>query len=450
MASVLSSLIIRERERFAEAHPRSAKAALEAEAHWLSGVPLHWMRDWPTPFAPVIAEGEGATVTDIDGHSYDDFCLGDTPALFGHGHPAVVRAISRQIGQGATFMLPTADTAAVGRLLAAHFALPFWQMTNTATEANRSAIRWARAITGRPRILVFDGCYHGAVDDSFVRLDAAGAIAHRPGLIGQVQDLTPFARVVPFNDVAALEAALAHGDVACVLAEPAMTNVGMILPEPGFHAALRRLTRAAGSLLIIDETHSLSTGPGGACRAWSLEPDMLVIGKPIAGGIPAAVLGMTAAVAAQVEAARVAAGPGYSGMGTTLSGNALAMAAMRAMLDEVMTDEAFAHMEAMAARLEAGIAQALAETAIGWSIIRLGSRLELVFTSPLPTTGAHMRALIGGERHTALHLWLINRGLLIAPFHSMMLTSPFTSADQVDRLIAALHAFFALVADRED
>jgi glutamate-1-semialdehyde 2,1-aminomutase len=446
----LAALITRERERFAESHPKSAMASLAAEKHWPAGVPLHWMRDWPVPFPPVIAEGHGATVTDIDGHVYEDFCLGDTPALFGHGHPAVARAISRQIARGATFMLPTADTAVVGALLAQRFGLPFWQMTNTATEANRSAIRWARAITGKDKILLFDGCYHGALDDAFVRLGEDGTVQHRPGLIGQVQDLTAHARVVPFNDVAALEAALAHGDVAAVLAEPAMTNVGMILPDAGFHEALRQLSRAAGALLILDETHTISTGPGGAARAWGLEPDMLVIGKPIAGGIPAAVLGMSASVAAALDDARARAGPGYSGIGTTLSGNALAMAAMRAMLEEVMTDEAYAHMDQLGAQLEAGLTQALADAGVPWSVVRIGSRLELVFSPKPPKTGAAMRTLIVGPRHTALHLWLINRGLLIAPFHSMMLTSPFTSADQVEQLVDAASTFFAVYASLDE
>jgi glutamate-1-semialdehyde 2,1-aminomutase len=299
-APTLEDLLAGERARFLAEHPRSVAMAKAASSVWRGGVPMHWMGDWACPSPIFAAQGVGAQITDVDGKLYDDFCLGDTPSMFGHGDASVAAAVADQARRGAGFMLPTASAVIVGKLLAERFGLPLWQAATTASDANRAAIRWARAVTQRPVILVFDGCYHGMVEDAFVVLKD-GAPTMKPGLLGQVQDLTATTRVVPFNDLATLEAALAPGDVAAVLAEPVMTNCGMILPEPGFHDALRQLTRAAGALLIIDETHTISTGPGGYTRAHDLEPDVFVLGKAVAGGVPAAVWGVTAELSARME-----------------------------------------------------------------------------------------------------------------------------------------------------
>jgi glutamate-1-semialdehyde 2,1-aminomutase len=360
--------------------------------------------------------------------------------MFGHGEPAVARAIADQAMRGAGFMLPTASAVIVGRLLAERFGLPLWQAATTASDANRAAIRWARAVTGRPVILVFDGCYHGMVDDAFVALKD-GTVVMKPGLLGQVHDLTATTRVVPFNDLAALEAALAPGDVAAVLAEPAMTNCGMILPEPGFHQALRALTRKSATLLAIDETHTISTGPGGYTKAHGLEPDIFVVGKAIAGGVPAAVWGVTAQLSERMDRAAAKVGPGQSGIGTTLSGNALALAAMRAMLSEVMTDAAYARMLAGAERLVAGLRAVIAARGLAWSVVHVGARVELVLADPPPKNAAAMREALDLDLLSALHLWLINRGVLIAPFHTMMLVSPVTEDAAADRLVAAVDGF---------
>ena len=442
----LDSLLARETARFSAEHPRSVAMAVEAKAVWRGGAPMHWMGDWASP-SPIFAErGEGARLIDVDGRAYDDFCLGDTPSMFGHSQPAVAAAAALRLNQGAGFMLPTPDAVTVGRLLAERFGLPLWQAAVTASDANRAAIRWARAVTERPVILVFDGCYHGMVEDCLVALKD-GATAMKAGLIGQVHDLTATTRVVPFNDLAALEGALAPGDVAAVLAEPVMTNCGMILPEPGFHDALRRLTREAGALLILDETHTLSSGPGGYVRAHGLEPDMFVVGKAIAGGIPAAVWGVTAELSARMDAAQVRIGPGQSGIGTTLAGNALALAAMKTMLTEVMTDQAYGRMEAGAERLATGLTGAVARQGLAWSVVRVGARVELVFADPAPKNAAEMRKALDPELLAALHLWLINRGVLIAPFHNMMLVSPDTPDAAIDRLVEAVDGFGAALKD---
>ncbi|WP_374574822.1 aspartate aminotransferase family protein [Phenylobacterium sp.] len=437
---MLRALLAAEQARFATDHPRSLELASQARAVWRGGVPLHWMGDWASP-SPIFADrGEGARLIDADGRAYDDFCLGDTPAMFGYGDERVAEALGRQARRGTGFMLPTADAVVVGRLLAERFGLPLWQAATTATDANRAAIRWARAVTGRDKIAVFDGCYHGAVDDTFVTL-ASGAPAMKAGLVGQVHDVAAFAKVVPFNDVDALAAALADGDVAAVLAEPVMTNCGMILPEPGFHAALRRLTREAGALLIIDETHTLSAGPGGYTRAHGLEPDMLTLGKAVGGGVPAAVWGVTADLARRMDEAEARIGPGYSGIGTTLSGNALAMAAMRVMLEEVMSPAAYARMLDGAERLVAGLRAVIGRRGLAWSAVHAGARVELVFAAPAPRDAEQMRKALDHDLLAAFHLWLINRGVLIAPFHNMMLISPMTEDAQIDRLIAAVDGF---------
>lgn len=439
-APTVSDLIQGEAARFVAEHPRSCAMARQGAQVWRGGVPMHWMGDWATPAPIFAAQGVGAQITDIDGKLYDDFCLADTPAMFGHGQDAVARAITDQARRGTGFMLPTASAVIVGRLLAERFGLPLWQAATTASDANRAAIRWARAVTGRPAVLVFDGCYHGMVDDAFVAL-RDGAPVMKPGLLGQVHDLTATTRVVPFNDLAALEAALAPGDVAAVLAEPVMTNCGMILPEPGFHAALRDLTRAAGTLLVIDETHTISTGPGGYTRAHGLEPDIFVLGKAIAGGVPAAVWGVTAQLSARMDVAAAHVGPGQSGIGTTLSGNALALAAMRAMLSEVMTDDAYARMLAGAEGLAAGLRAVIADRSLAWSVVQVGARVELVLADPPPKNAAAMREALDADLLSALHLWLINRGVLIAPFHTMMLVSPVTEDAAIDRLVAAVDGF---------
>ena len=436
----LSDLVQAEAARFVAEHPRSVAMGKQAAEVWRGGVPLHWMGDWATPAPIFAAQGVGAQITDIDGVLYDDFCLADTPAMFGHGESAVARAVADQALRGTGFMLPTASAVIVGRLLAQRFGLPLWQAATTASDANRAAIRWARAVTGRPVILVFDGCYHGMVDDAFVALNDGQAVM-KPGLLGQVHDLTATTRVVPFNDLEALEAALTPGDVAAVLAEPVMTNCGMILPRPGFHDALRAMTRRAGTLLVIDETHTISTGPGGYTRAHGLEPDMLVVGKAIAGGVPAAVWGMTAELSERMDRAAARTGPGQSGIGTTLSGNALALAAMRAMLSEVMTDAAYGRMLAGAERLVAGLRAVIARRGLAWSVVHVGARVELVLADPPPSNAAEMRKALDAATLSALHLWLINRGVLIAPFHTMMLVSPVTQDAAIDRLVEAVDGF---------
>jgi glutamate-1-semialdehyde 2,1-aminomutase len=432
----IGALFEAERRRYVTAHPQSQARTGHGIAGYYDGVPMHWMRDWSMPFPFVVESAQGATLRDVDGNEYADFCLGDTGSMFGHSPAPVAAAVARQAGRGLTYMLPTDDAIAVGRLLTERFGLPHWQVATTATDANRFALRVARAVTGRPKVLVFNGCYHGTVDETFVRL-VDGRAVNRPGLLGQADDLTQRARVVEFNDAEALRSELAHGDVACVIAEPVMTNSCMVLPEPGFHAALRRLTRAEGTLLLIDETHTISTGPGGYARAHGLEPDLFVVGKPIAGGVPASVWGFSAEVARRLDAVRAQTPPGHSGMGTTLSANALSLAAMRASLELVMTEAAYAHMERLADRLATGLQQAVDRHRLPWHVVRVGARVEFICAPGPLRNGTEAEAAHAPALERAIHLALLNRGCLIAPFHNMMLVCPATTDQQVERLCRA-------------
>ncbi len=338
-ARAAERLARQEAERYLACRQRQrAQAAAPSDTGFLDRVPLHWMLDWPAPVPLVIARAEGCHLTDIDGNEIVDLCLGDTAALFGHGPAPVLRALSEVGTRGLAFMLPSADADPVGRLLAARFGLPFWQIATTASDANRFAIRLARAVTGRRRILVFDGCYHGAVDDTLVDLTADGRTVARASLLGQVVDTGATTVAIPFNDRAALSAALADGDIAVVLAEPVMTNCGMILPDPGFLEFLRAETARTGTLLLLDETHTLSSGPGGYARVHGLHPDLFVAGKAVAGGVPCAVWGMTADLADRFRAVRAASpAHGHSGIGTTLTGSALQLACLKAALTEIHT-----------------------------------------------------------------------------------------------------------------
>ena len=435
-AAAISALTARETERFIAENPKS-KAQAGRSNGWFQGVPFHWMLDWPSPFPIVAASAKDATLTSIDGQMFDDFCLGDTASMFGHSPPALAKALAEQAGQGLSYMLPTAKGAELGDMLAAMFGLPRWQVTTTASEANRAVIRWCRGLTKRDKILIFNGCYHGAVDDVFVDL-RDGEPVNRPSLIGQVQDLLPTTVTIEFNDVEALEAALRGGDIACVLAEPVMTNIGMVRDAPGYLATLRRLCSETGTVLVFDETHTISSGFGGHSNTHGPKPDIMVIGKSIGGGVPCAVYGFTAEIAAKMEALNRSRPPGHSGIGTTLSANALAIAAMHAMLGQVITGDAYAHMLAMAERLVAGLNAIIAANRLGWHVSHVGARVEFVCSAKPPANGSEARAAMDHQLEAAIHLYLTNRGILLAPFHNMMLLSPVTKPDQIDRLLHEL------------
>ena len=427
----LRHCLAQEEARFADEHPRSRALFERARAHWLSGVPMHWMVRWAGAFPLFVAEGSGARFVDVDGREYLDLCLGDTGAMTGHAPAASVAALASQARRGATFMLPTEDALWLGEELTRRFGLPYWQTALTATDANRFAIRLARHLTRRPKILVFHWCYHGTVDETFVTL-RNGSVEARAGNLGPPVEPSRTTRVVEFNDVPALEAELAHGDVACVLAEPAMTNIGIVDPEPGFHAALREATRRTGTLLILDETHTISAGPGGCTRAWNLAPDILTIGKPIAGGVPAAVYGVTEELARRLETSIRVEESDTGGIGGTLAGNALSLAAMRATLESVLTEAAYAHTIPLARRFAEGVAAVIAELRLPWHVSQLGCRAEYWFCPTPPRNGSEAAAAIDPQLDRYMHLAALNRGILMTPFHNMALIAPATTEADID------------------
>jgi glutamate-1-semialdehyde 2,1-aminomutase len=427
----LRRLLASEVQDFEARHGRSRELFERAKAHLLGGVPMNWMVRWAGPFPVFVQAGEGAHLVDVDGLRYLDLCLGDTGAMTGHAPRATVEALTRQAQRGLTFMLPTQDSLWVGDELSRRFGLPYWQFTLTATDANRFALRLARQITRRPRVLVFNWCYHGSVDEAFITL-TNGVAGPRWGNIGPAVDPAQTTRVVEFNDVAALAAALAPGDVACVLAEPAMTNIGIIHPEPGYHAALREITRRTGTLLILDETHTICAGPGGYTGAHGLQPDLLTIGKPIAGGMPAAAYGMSAAVAERIQAQNDQIDQDAGGIGGTLAGNALAVAAVRATLEHVLTEAAFARTIPLAERFEAGVRAAIEANGLPWNVTRLGCRAEYWFRREPARNGAEAAAALDPLLDRFMHLWALNRGILMTPFHNMALIAPQVTEADID------------------
>ena len=420
--SRLGTLMERELRRFRDEHPASLALFERAKASLLSGVPMNWMTKWAGGFPVFVKEASGAHFTDVDGRSYVDLCLGDTGAMAGHAPEPTLAALAKQAPRGITLMLPTEDAIWVGEELARRFGLPVWQFALTATDANRFVIRLARMLTGRPKILVHNWCYHGTVDETFITLEK-GELKPRRGNLGPPVDPAVTTKVVEFNDVDALEAALAPGDVACVLAEPALTNIGIVLPDPGYHDALREITRKTGTLLVIDETHTICAGPGGYTRAHGLQPDFVTIGKPIAGGVPAAAYGFTGEIARRLAPVTSEEEADTGGIGGTLAANALSLAAMRATLEHVLTEDAFARMIRLGERFEEGVQGVIDDLGLPWHITRLGCRTEYLFQPERPRNGSEAAARIDQELDRFMHLYALNRGILMTPFHNMALMS---------------------------
>jgi glutamate-1-semialdehyde 2,1-aminomutase len=439
----IAELMKIEEQRFLDIHKASTAAFHQSSKVMHEGVPMSWMAKWPGAHPVFVKEAKGAHFTDLDGHDYIDFCLGDTGSMTGHSPAATVAAVKAQIDKGITAMLPSENAAIVSDLLRERFGLPLWQFTVSATDANRHVIRYSRMITGRSKIVVIDRCYHGSVDETFATLDGAGFTIKREGNIGAPVDLDVTTRVVEFNDLAAMEAALAHGDVAAILMEPAMTNIGIVLPVEGYLKGVEELCKKYGTLLIIDETHTISVGPGGMTKQLGLKPDFFTIGKALAAGIPVGTFGMTQAVAEaikkQVEIEKIDTG----GIGGTLAGNILALAAMRATLTDVLTEANFAKMIELGDRWSDGVDAAIKEFDLDWHCNRLGARGEYIFKGKAPRTGKEAADSGDFALEQYIHLRLLNDGFLLTPFHNMALMCPDTTAADVDAHTAAFRAMCA-------
>ena len=427
----LEKLLNVEELRFHNEHPKSYELYQRARKCLQGGVPMLWMTRWAGTFPVFVREGKGAHFIDVDGKEYIDFCLGDTGAMTGHAPDRTVEAIYKQVKKGITFMLPTEDVIWVGEELQRRFGLPFWQFTLTATDANRFAIRMAREITQRKYILVFNNCYHGTVDETFIALNSEGP-GPRRGNLGPPVNPIETTKVIEFNDIDALDQALSPGDVACVLAEPVMTNIGIIHPDPGYHDALRQITQKAGTLLIIDETHTICTGPRGYTGEYGLKPDMFTLGKPLAGGVPAAIYGFTQEVADKFQAHLNLEDSDVGGIGGTLAGNALSIAAMRATLEHVLTESAYKKAIELSIRFTQGVESVIADMGLPWIVKRLGCRSEYWFRETPPRNGGEAFAATDSELDRYMHLYSLNRGILMTPFHNMALIAPEATTSDVD------------------
>lgn len=428
----LEALLKQEEALFHRNHPGSFELHQRAQRSLHGGVPMLWMIRWAGSFPVFVKEAKGAHFTDVDGNDYIDFCLGDTGAMTGHSPNATVQAIQEQIQKGITLMLPYEDVIWVGEELQRRFKLPYWQFALTATDANRFALRMARLITGRQKILVFNYCYHGSVDETFITLDEEGTPMSRPNNLGPQVDPRETSKVIEFNDIAALETVLSSRDVAAVLAEPVMTNIGIIHPNPGFHDALRSMTRKYGTMLIMDETHTICTSPGGYTASFGLEPDFLTLGKPLAGGVPAAVYGFTAEVAKAFSAKLSTDDADVGGIGGTLAGNALSIAAMKATLQHVLTDEFYSKAIKLQEQFTAGVEGIIKEFDLPWIVKQLGNRSEYWFRPDPPKNGGEAHAAVDPELDRYMHLFALNRGILMTPFHNMALISAETTQADVD------------------
>lgn len=441
----LTALLAHEIRTFNEKNPRSKTLFERAKKSLPGGVPMPWMNRWASPYPLFIERAHGACVQDVDGHEYVDLCLGDTGALFGHSPEPVARAIAEQSSQGFSYMLPTEDAVWVGEELGRRFGLPYWQFAMTATDANRFAIKAARAVTGRTRIAVFNGCYHGSLDETLVSIQN-GVMSPLASNMGPSVDPAETTRIVEFNDVESLEKVLVGGDIACLLCEPVLTNIGLVFPEAGFHEAARELTRKYGTMLIVDETHTICAGPGGATRELNLDPDMMTIGKPLSCGIPAAVYGMSENVGRKIENWAGAQGSFVTGIGGTLAGNAFSIHAMRASLEHVMTDEAYASMTRQAERLVNGVREIIGERELPWSVARLGARVEFRFYQREPRNASEATLHQDDELDQLFRLYFLNRGMMLTIFYNVALVSPATTAKDIDRYNAVFLEFVQALA----
>lgn len=433
----LAKLMAIEEKRFLKTHPKSGELFEKAKLSMPGGVPMSWMSKWPGAYPVFVEEAKGASFIDVDGNTYIDFCLGDTGSMTGHSPTATVTAIREQVGRGLSTMLPTQDAAIVSAELAQRFKLPLWQFTVSATDANRHAIRYARMITSKQKIIVIDRCYHGSVDETFATLNNKGKTVSREGNIGAPVELDLTTRVVPFNDLSAMKKALAHDDVAAILMEPAMTNVGIVLPVDGYLRGVEKLARDFGAMLIIDETHTISVGPGGMTADLGLTPDFLTIGKAIGGGFPTGAFGMQQHVADSIKKLVDLEVIDTGGIGGTLAANALSIAAMRATLTKVLTKENFDQMIKLGNRWADGVEETINKYKLPWTVNRLGARAEYMFSKTTPKTGRDAADAGDFELEQYIHLRMLNDGFLITPFHNMALISPDTTSTDVDTHTAA-------------
>lgn len=433
------ALYERETQAYVEARPRTVALWRRGEESMPNGVPMSWLRNSFEPIPMWVDEGSGSHFRDVDGHDYLDTNIADMSMFTGYGPEPVVRAVAARMAQGSQFMAPTEDAVWVAAELGRRYAVPQWQFTLSATHANTEALRVARAATGRQVVAFFDGHYHGHFDESLVTIVDGELVPEEAGL---PDDVTRHVRVLPFNDVDALAGALADRTVAAVVTEPALTNgVGLVLPDPGYHDALRRLTRDAGTLLVLDETHTQVVGPGGLTRTWSLDPDIVTIGKSIAGGIPLGAFGMRAEVAEVLERPLGRDDPKpLVATGGTLFGNALSMAAARATMEEVLTDDAYAHATSLGHRLADGLEQSVSAHGLPWTVHRFWPRSGFTFATSMPRDAQVAVGDLDVTLRRLMRAYLANRGVWDAIVGAGPTMGTAASVSDVDLYVAVMDA----------
>jgi len=419
---------------FEKIHPESGELFEKAQNSLLQGVPMNWMIKWAGSYPVFVADAKGQYFRDVDGNEYLDLCLGDTGSMIGHAPDAAVNAITEYAKQGTTFMLPTEDALWVGEELNRRFGMKYWQFATSATDANRFVLRLAREVTKRPKIIAYNWCYHGSVDETVAVIDEkTGKTVAKPGSLGPQVDPDLTSKIIEWNDIEALENALKDEDVAAVLAEPVMTNCGIVHPDPGYHDKLRELTKKYGTLLIIDETHTLCAGIGGCTKEYDLKPDMVVLGKTIAAGIPTGAFGFTEELGRKVADSIPYELCDIGGIGGTLAGNALAMHTMKAVLKDVLTEEFFEKNIPLATRFNEGVQEVISKFDLPWNTTQLGCRTEYWFRKEPAKNGGEAEAAVDFELDQYMHLASLNRGILMTPFHNMALISASTTEEDIDR-----------------
>ncbi len=444
----IKRLIAEEIATFRERNKTSGKLWGDAETSgFWRGVPMQWMMEWGLPHPIYVDQARGARLTDVDGNTYVDFCLGDTGAMFGHSPEPVVAAVESSMRRGITTMLPHAEAVEAAASLRERFGLPLWQTAMTATDANRFVIRISRALTGRPKVLVVRHCYHGSVEESMTKLVDGRPRPRARWDVNPGVDCEQTVRIVEFNDLDDVEREIAHEDVAVVMMEPVMTNCGMVMPAEGYLEHVQALCRKHGSYFLLDETHTFSTGWGGYTGAHGLDPDFIVVGKSVAGGIPVAVYGFTESISDAMNATFANKfQTSQMGIGGTLTGNAFAMRAMQANLAEVATRTAFDNMISTCNRVADGLDAAIRQSELPWTVTRCGARCELQYIPEAPGNGTESHDALDWNLIEHSHLFLLNRGVMITPFHNMMLCSPETTRSDADRLVEVFGEWMQLIA----
>jgi glutamate-1-semialdehyde 2,1-aminomutase len=412
-ADRIAELKRREDIHFQRTHTKSLATLKRARRSMPNGVPMSWMTELYAHPPMFVAAAEGIAFADIDGNHYKDFSLGITAAFCGHNAAPVVAAAARQLANGSVLQLPTEDSIWVAEELQRRYRQPKWQFTITASQANTELLLLSRLATGRERVLVFEGKYHGHVAPLLALRDQAVTVPEYRGIrFDEIRNTL----VVPFNDLVAVEQALQAREVALVLSEPAMTNLGIIEPDAGFHAGLRALAGQYDAILAIDETQTQACSFGGLSRLWDLRADALVIGKSMAGGVPLAAYGMNERLAAEIDRPTH---PDYlSGapidqpaLGGTMFANAVSMAACRASLAEVMTATAYERATSLAGKLADGLKAIIERNELEWSVCQLGTRVWRCYARQLPRNAAEVRNCDIPALRDLQRVYLVNRGI---------------------------------------